>query len=133
MRAAVVEHGAPACSRRGNAEAEEAHSGLSENGACHANRRLHDYRLNDVGQNVVDDHPQITCAQSTGRLHEFAFSCGQHLRAHQACVADPTSERESRSEEHTSELQSLAYLVCRLLLEKKKQTCATIMEHSSTR
>src|SRR6266545_3141259 len=29
---------------------------------------------------------------------------------------DPTT----RSEEHTSELQSLAYLVCRLLLEKKK-------------
>src|SRR5687767_15394007 len=30
----------------------------------------------------------------------------------------------SRSEEHTSELQSLAYLVCRLLLEKKKETKA---------
>src|SRR5687767_15767013 len=28
-----------------------------------------------------------------------------------------------RSEEHTSELQSLAYLVCRLLLEKKNDTC----------
>src|SRR2546423_15356027 len=28
----------------------------------------------------------------------------------------------SRSEEHTSELQSLAYLVCRLLLEKKKNS-----------
>src|SRR2546425_4040128 len=28
---------------------------------------------------------------------------------------------EHRSEEHTSELQSLAYLVCRLLLEKKKR------------
>src|SRR5687767_15771809 len=28
-----------------------------------------------------------------------------------------------RSEEHTSELQSLAYLVCRLLLEKKKSRC----------
>src|SRR2546425_13218071 len=28
---------------------------------------------------------------------------------------------EGRSEEHTSELQSLAYLVCRLLLEKKKK------------
>src|SRR5687767_15771848 len=28
--------------------------------------------------------------------------------------------RTDRSEEHTSELQSLAYLVCRLLLEKKK-------------
>src|SRR2546425_9513499 len=39
----------------------------------------------------------------------------------------PTAYREdfravaNRSEEHTSELQSLAYLVCRLLLEKKKQ------------
>src|SRR2546425_3003394 len=33
-----------------------------------------------------------------------------------------SSERSaSRSEEHTSELQSLAYLVCRLLLEKKKK------------
>src|SRR2546425_6063774 len=29
-----------------------------------------------------------------------------------------------RSEEHTSELQSLAYLVCRLLLEKKKTSTA---------
>src|SRR3989441_4837511 len=29
-------------------------------------------------------------------------------------------EQRLRSEEHTSELQSLAYLVCRLLLEKKK-------------
>src|SRR2546425_7469316 len=31
------------------------------------------------------------------------------------------ARRAHRSEEHTSELQSLAYLVCRLLLEKKKQ------------
>src|SRR2546425_8605582 len=30
-------------------------------------------------------------------------------------------DNESRSEEHTSELQSLAYLVCRLLLEKKNK------------
>src|SRR2546425_9696565 len=30
-----------------------------------------------------------------------------------------------RSEEHTSELQSLAYLVCRLLLEKKKKNTRT--------
>src|SRR5687767_15398017 len=29
--------------------------------------------------------------------------------------------KNNRSEEHTSELQSLAYLVCRLLLEKKKK------------
>src|SRR5205823_10169229 len=31
------------------------------------------------------------------------------------------ASRRRRSEEHTSELQSLAYLVCRLLLEKKKK------------
>src|SRR2546425_5054016 len=32
----------------------------------------------------------------------------------------PATKHPFRSEEHTSELQSLAYLVCRLLLEKKK-------------
>src|SRR2546425_3729130 len=32
------------------------------------------------------------------------------------------AKSSARSEEHTSELQSLAYLVCRLLLEKKKKT-----------
>src|SRR2546425_8175601 len=34
----------------------------------------------------------------------------------------------SRSEEHTSELQSLAYLVCRLLLEKKKKKVSAVQE-----
>src|SRR2546425_3537148 len=38
-----------------------------------------------------------------------------------ACSGSSTSSRRHRSEEHTSELQSLAYLVCRLLLEKKKK------------
>src|SRR3712207_8936910 len=38
-----------------------------------------------------------------------------------AVVAD-----EARSEEHTSELQSRQYLVCRLLLEKKKKHANTI-------
>src|SRR2546425_13235812 len=33
----------------------------------------------------------------------------------------PQQHHDQRSEEHTSELQSLAYLVCRLLLEKKKK------------
>src|SRR3989441_8208649 len=37
-----------------------------------------------------------------------------------AAGGDPDCD-PARSEEHTSELQSLAYLVCRLLLEKKKQ------------
>src|SRR2546425_9376446 len=42
------------------------------------------------------------------------------------------TETIQRSEEHTSELQSLAYLVCRLLLEKKKRTRRT-NRHSSAR
>src|SRR3712207_7086366 len=35
-------------------------------------------------------------------------------------AAEAYAEAEARSEEHTSELQSRQYLVCRLLLEKKK-------------
>src|SRR5437762_6443604 len=37
----------------------------------------------------------------------------------------PSREGPRRSEEHTSELQSPMYLVCRLLLEKKKLTAAS--------
>src|SRR3989449_1717945 len=40
-------------------------------------------------------------------------------------VAGGGAERELRSEEHTSELQSRLHLVCRLLLEKKKRTLPT--------
>src|SRR2546425_2608501 len=43
--------------------------------------------------------------------------CARHQQHEQRA---PTTDHEIRSEEHTSELQSLAYLVCRLLLEKKK-------------
>src|SRR2546425_6121089 len=40
---------------------------------------------------------------------------------HQGAGREPQGRAVRRSEEHTSELQSLAYLVCRLLLEKKKK------------
>src|ERR1019366_10804650 len=51
-----------------------------------------------------------------------------------ACCSRCATTRENRSEEHTSELQSLTNLVCRLLLERKKMTnqekkaqnCATL-------
>src|SRR2546425_1916955 len=42
---------------------------------------------------------------------------GRHRKRSGRCAR---SRWDDRSEEHTSELQSLAYLVCRLLLEKKK-------------
>src|SRR5205823_3797595 len=54
-------------------------------------------------------------SRSTGRGGgRVSYKCD--LRE-DAAVADG----QARSEEHTSELQSLAYLVCRLLLEKKKK------------
>src|SRR5258705_9702042 len=43
---------------------------------------------------------------------------------HLAARLDPRGgAHHGRSEEHTSELQSLRHLVCRLLLEKKKKKC----------
>src|SRR2546425_12819720 len=51
------------------------------------------------------------CKRECERKH----SAGNHIFAAAYVAAN------NRSEEHTSELQSLAYLVCRLLLEKKKK------------
>src|SRR2546425_4050816 len=60
----------------------------------------------------------IKTAYATGR--------GQFTMRAKAAIERPTKEKQqiviTRSEEHTSELQSLAYLVCRLLLEKKKNS-----------
>src|SRR2546425_8250320 len=47
------------------------------------------------------------------------------IRGRSALIVD-------RSEEHTSELQSLAYLVCRLLLEKKKKIQINITQQATT-
>src|SRR3989441_4545384 len=57
-----------------------------------------------VGQPVIDE------------AHDLALAVGELRPGQLATVAG-----RERSEEHTSELQSLAYLVCRLLLEKKNQ------------
>src|SRR5438094_1770731 len=46
-------------------------------------------------------------------------------------AAHPTVARASRSEEHTSELQSPYDLVCRLLLEKKKKKKKNEDQHQS--
>src|SRR3989441_7177856 len=49
----------------------------------------------------------------------------------QAVSPDAPFRTPIRSEEHTSELQSLAYLVCRLLLEKKKKRYSPASDRSS--
>src|SRR6266496_6205637 len=53
----------------------------------------------------------------------FRSACRRTFRADRPRAA--VSPTECRSEEHTSELQSRRDLVCRLLLEKKKQKCNT--------
>src|SRR2546425_8697238 len=68
--------------------------------------------------------PYTTLFRSRGERRQRILGGG-------AAARSPVSQRRprafqrgyrcTRSEEHTSELQSLAYLVCRLLLEKKKR------------
>src|SRR6266404_9897546 len=51
-------------------------------------------------------------------LRAPSFGAATHAELYAACL-EQCAWADRRSEEHTSELQSLAYLVCRLLLEKK--------------
>src|SRR2546425_7013976 len=53
--------------------------------------------------------------------HVVVGTAGHIDHGKTALVKALTGIDTDRSEEHTSELQSLAYLVCRLLLEKKKR------------
>src|SRR2546425_8724816 len=57
--------------------------------------------------------------QAALSAHHHHDRCGRGRVPHPDAALDVLLP--ARSEEHTSELQSLAYLVCRLLLEKKKK------------
>src|SRR3712207_8908958 len=60
-------------------------------------------------------------------------SCTNRSDPNMKPFAGATMKRNlKRSEEHTSELQSRQYLVCRLLLEKKKKTMLTLPHPSRT-
>src|SRR5437762_8225010 len=63
--------------------------------------------------NIIENQQ---CARGDNTAYQRSVRAG-HGVLH--CIAD---EQQQRSEEHTSELQSPMYLVCRLLLEKKKYT-----------
>src|SRR2546425_3417431 len=67
---------------------------------------------------ILAGNDVIGSAQTgTGKTAAFALPILTLLKNHGKCRCLVLE----RSEEHTSELQSLAYLVCRLLLEKKKK------------
>src|SRR3989441_1849714 len=90
-------------------------------------------RLATSGRSVVSTS---TPSSTSRRIARSAFTVQTPRRSPAARAAVTTASLTSvywrpasvapaataqRSEEHTSELQSLAYLVCRLLLEKKKK------------
>src|SRR3712207_8686013 len=63
-----------------------------------------------------------TTLRRTSRTGRRARRCTRPSAARRATTAITRGRRRTRSEEHTSELQSRQYLVCRLLLEKKKDS-----------
>src|SRR3712207_7584108 len=64
-----------------------------------------------------------SCAPRARRRRSRATAASRVRSARRRTTWSCTGSRgRSRSEEHTSELQSRQYLVCRLLLEKKKKT-----------
>src|SRR2546425_6398161 len=75
--------------------------------------------------------PYTTLFRSRRKNHQTKKSRTKRSRPIRRSMGPPLKQlrgrwlskwkKEARSEEHTSELQSLAYLVCRLLLEKKKK------------
>src|SRR5687767_15472525 len=70
------------------------------------------HELSGFGSANDPSHPGCPATQGDDLRRERS----RHLLS-----SDPVVGRHPRSEEHTSELQSLAYLVCRLLLEKKNK------------
>src|SRR2546423_3589578 len=85
--------------------------------------------------------PRSTLFPYTTLFRSCAGYCLRGLYLGPAQTPDPEAHCEQnstrsdhepnveRSEEHTSELQSLAYLVCRLLLEKKKKKSERTLYH----
>src|SRR3712207_8161391 len=74
-----------------------------------------------VGQHAVEGHHDQAAEEAElladDREDVVGLGLGQQVPLHGAVAQ---AHAPQRSEEHTSELQSRQYLVCRLLLEKKK-------------
>src|SRR5205823_14703798 len=90
-------------------------NGFSNYNALQVNLRG---RLPSVGRLVKE--PSVVASYALSRLEGTAEDQAVLNVSDRVDNDNPLGFRGPRSEEHTSELQSLAYLVCRLLLEKKK-------------
>src|SRR5258706_6365608 len=66
----------------------------------------------------------------TGVYRDFGYPGAAGSRRNLAAAqADSSSRAPNRSEEHTSEIQSLTNIVCRLLVEKKKKITSMQTRH----
>src|SRR3712207_7147722 len=72
-------------------------------------------------RSIVLDACKFEIADQLGACVGVRRRRRQHLDDDHGIGNNHRSARQLRSEEHTSELQSRQYLVCRLLLEKKKK------------
>src|SRR5690242_21237581 len=75
---------------------------------------------------IADRHPPDTSGLPPNGPPGCRPARSQSQRSVQSSASDP-GLRCTRSEEHTSELQSHVNLVCRLLLEKKKHICNNML------
>src|SRR2546427_1209226 len=74
------------------------------------------------GLSARHDRRRLRCSAGEGRGCCYQTVSARNWKTANCGVFSSFSQRPSgRSEEHTSELQSQSNLVCRLLLEKKKQ------------
>src|SRR5688572_31637302 len=72
----------------------------------------------------ISDRPQVASSVSSGRPYR-----NRMIERSIRMPMKPATRNASRSEEHTSELQSQSNLVCRLLLEKKKKKKQKNIKH----
>src|SRR5947209_13431492 len=101
---------------------------------CKANTPIYTLSLHDA-------LPILPVNRSARRQCHWLYAVPHHVLADPAAhvltdagreavvEAGPNARLANRSEEHTSELQSRQYLVCRLQLEKKKATQLTPLKH----
>src|SRR3712207_7010110 len=80
-----------------------------------------------VRENFPEEVEDATILREKG---ESVYYCGDTRLSERTVYADEHLFPTLRSEEHTSELQSRQYLVCRLLLEKKNTYTMTIYSFS---